>query len=177
MIPFMRTDTLIAFAGGIGVGAGVAAWRARPRRRGDAAALACADVMTTELAVVGTGEPIADAARMMRDLNVGFIPVCQSDKVVLGTITDRDIAVRYVAEGRPPSTTVQDVMSSDLVACAPSDTVDRAAALMRERQVSRVLVLDERHRLLGVISLSDLTQFEDARAVGEVAREIALREV
>jgi CBS domain-containing protein len=171
------TGRLLAMTGGVGVGAGVAYWLKARRGLRKTESFTCEDVMTAQVAVVGTGQPVSDAARMMRDLNVGFVPVCQSDQVVLGTITDRDIAVRYVAENLHPSTTVQDIMSPNLVCCHPSDDLERAAALMREHQVNRVLVVDDRRRVVGVISLADLTQFEDERQVGKLTREISRREV
>src|SRR4051794_26822973 len=124
--------------------------------------MVCEEIMTSEVGSVAIGQTVVDAARVMRELNVGFVPVCQSDDTVLGTLTDRDIVLRVVAADRAPSTAVvQDVMSNDLVACRPEDDVRVAERLMRANQVSRVLVIDEAGKLAGVISLSDLAQYEN----------------
>jgi CBS domain-containing protein len=113
----------------------------------------------------------------MRELNVGFVPVCQGNGVVVGVLTDRDIAIRVVAEGRPPDTKVEDVMSEDLVACLPQADIGEAERLMRAYQVNRILLIDDDARLAGVISITDLAQVEDARKVGQVFGEISGREV
>jgi CBS domain-containing protein len=137
----------------------------------------CEDLMTAEVVVVGTGEKVRDAARKMREFNIGFIPVCNSDGSVVGTITDRDIALRVVAEDRPTTTAVQDVMSVDIVACRPEDSVRRAEELMRVNQKNRILVIDDGGALVGVISMTDLAHYEDPRRVGELASDITDREV
>jgi CBS domain-containing protein len=137
----------------------------------------CEDLMTVEVGTVRVGEDVCAAARTMRELNVGFVPVCQGNGVVVGVLTDRDIAIRVVAEGRPPDTKVEDVMSEDLVACLPQADIGEAERLMRAYQVNRILLIDDDARLAGVISITDLAQVEDARKVGQVFGEISGREV
>ena len=85
----------------------------------------CESIMTAEVETVRSGDTVTEAARKMRDLNIGFLPVCDRDGVVDGVITDRDIAMRVVAERRSASTKVDDVMTSDVVACSPDDDVAR----------------------------------------------------
>ena len=90
----------------------------------------CEDLMKTEVECVSPVDSIEDAARTMRDANVGFLPVCDESKRVLGTITDRDITVRAVAEQLPGSTSVEDVMTDEVVACSPKEEVEAALLLL-----------------------------------------------
>ena len=113
----------------------------------------------------------------MRDANIGFLPVCDPSRKVLGAITDRDIAVRVVADGRPPTTAVGDVMTREVVACRPEDDVRRAEELMGKQHKSRMIVADEQWRLLGVISLSDIAQVEDASRASQTMKQVTEREV
>lgn len=136
----------------------------------------CEDVMTREVAVVSTTGTARDAARIMRDENVGFVPVCQADGSVQGTITDRDLALRVLAEDRQPDTRVEEIMSTGLVSCRPQDDLRRAEELMRTNQVNRILVIGDDGKLVGVISLTDVAQYEDERRVGALAADISGRE-
>ena len=114
------------------------------------------DVMTREVEVIRPEAPIREAARKMREIDVGPMPVCDGEHLV-GMLTDRDITVRAVAEGCDPNTTpVRDVMSSDIAYCFEDESLDHAAALMSERQVRRLPVLDNSKRLVGIVSLGDL---------------------
>jgi CBS domain-containing protein len=137
----------------------------------------CDELMTDAVGTVMAGEDVCAAARVMRELNVGLVPVCQRNGEVVGVLTDRDIAIRVVAEGRGPDTRVEEVMSDDLVACLPGADIGEAERLMRAYQVNRILLIDEDGRLAGIISLSDLAQVEDARRVGQMYEDIAGREV
>jgi CBS-domain-containing membrane protein len=113
----------------------------------------------------------------MQDANVGLIPICDYKRSVVGLITDRDIALRVcAAEVDPRRITVDMIMSCDVVSCGPLDPLQRAAQLMGEHRKSRVLVLDEAGKLLGVISLADLAIHDPALAL-ESLTEIARREV
>ena len=95
---------------------------------------------------------------------------------MLGAITDRDIAIRIVAEGRPPTTAAADVMTAEVVACRPDDDVTEAEQLMGRRQKSRMIVTDENGRLVGVISLSDIAQVEEGLRASETMRQVTERE-
>ena len=136
----------------------------------------CEELMTDGVGTVLAGEDVCAAARVMRELNVGFVPVCQRNGVVVGVLTDRDIAIRVVAEGRSPDTRVEEVMTDELVACLPQADIGEAERLMRAYQVNRVLLIDDDGRLAGVISLSDLAQVEDAGRVGQMFGDISGRE-
>ena len=82
----------------------------------------CEDIMKRDVECIDPTQPVQEAARRMRDANVGFLPVCDSSKKVLGAITDRDIAIRIVAEGRPPTTTAADVMTRKSSLAVPTTT-------------------------------------------------------
>ena len=136
----------------------------------------CEEIMKREVEYVQPTDPVQVAARRMRDANVGFLPVCDSSRKVLGAITDRDIALRIVADGRPPTTAIGDVMTREVVACAPGDDMRRAEELMGKQHKSRMIVADEDWRLLGVISLSDIAQVEDASRASQTMKQVTERE-
>ena len=136
----------------------------------------CEEIMKRDVKCVQPTDPVQVAAGRMREANVGFLPVCDSSKKVLGAITDRDIVLRIVADGRPPTTAVADVMTREVVACAPGDDVRRAEELMGKQHKSRMIVADEDWRLLGVISLSDIAQVEDASRASQTMKQITERE-
>jgi CBS domain-containing protein len=135
-------------------------------------AMRCDEAMTEEVETVGIGDSVMHAARRMRELDIGFLPVCQSDGMPVGTVTDRDIVLRVVAEGRPGSTAVQDVMSSDLVCCRPDDELGDAERMMRVNQVSRVLVVGDDGRVAGVISLADITRADGEPGAGKTLADV-----
>jgi CBS domain-containing protein len=136
----------------------------------------CEEIMKRDVQYVQPTDPVQAAARRMREANVGFLPVCDSSRKVLGAITDRDIALRIVAEGRPPTTAIGDVMTREVVACAAGDDVRRAEDLMGKQHKSRMIVADEEWRLLGVISLSDIAQVEDGPRASQTMKEVTERE-
>ena len=136
----------------------------------------CEEIMKRDVHCVQPTDPVQAAARRMRDANIGFLPVCDSSRKVLGAITDRDIALRIVADGRPPTTAIGDVMTREVVACAPGDDVRRAEELMGKQHKSRMIVADEEWRLLGVISLSDIAQVEDASRASQTMKQVTKRE-
>ena len=136
----------------------------------------CEEIMKRDVECVESADPVQVAARRMRDANVGFLPVCDSSRKVLGAITDRDIALRIVADGRPPTIAVGDVMSREVVACRPGDDVRLAEQLMGKHHKSRMICTDEEWRLLGVISLSDIAQVEEASRASETMKQVTERE-
>jgi CBS domain-containing protein len=133
--------------------------------------------MTAEVEIADPGTPVREVARKMRDLNVGFMPVCAADGSLIGILTDRDIAVRVVAEDRSPRTPVEDVMTTEIVSCRPSDDIRHAEELMRVNQKSRIPCVDENGIVVGVISLTDIAQYEAPRRTGELLSDISDREV
>jgi CBS domain-containing protein len=136
----------------------------------------CIDIMKTDLSCVSAETSIQAAARKMRDQNVGFLPVCDEHMRVSGTITDRDLAIRAVAEGRAPGTPVASLMSIDVIACRPDDPLSYARELMAQHHKSRIMCLDRDGRLAGVISLSDIAQLDEISAL-DTLRQVSSREV
>lgn len=143
---------------------------------GGSTMLNCQDIMKTDIKCVSPLTTIEDAAVTMRDEGIGFLPVCDDSGRVLGTITDRDIVIRVVADRKPLSGPVQEVMTREIVACRSTDELRYAEELMSQAQVSRIMCIDETGKLEGVISLSDIAQVEDgARAAGTL-RNVSQRE-
>ena len=119
------------------------------------------DVMASPVHLIEPGTSLVAAARRMRDENVGSLPVGEGDEL-LGMITDRDIIVRCVADGADcNSHHVRDAMSSELLVCFDDQPVEEAVRLMQEFRVRRLPVLGQDHRLLGIVSLSDLDGRQD----------------
>lgn len=135
----------------------------------------CSDIMKTDVQFLEPDDSCETAARTMRDLNIGFLPVCDPDGKVVGTLTDRDICIRLVAANRPGSTQVDSVMTPDVVSCLATDDLRRAEELMRQHQVSRMICLSDDGTIAGVISLSDILD-ADREQAADTAREIASRE-
>ena len=131
------------------------------------------EIMTSKLCTIDADKPVAYAARMMRDEDVGLAPIVEGDRLV-GTLTDRDIAVRVVAEGRDPgSTPVKEVASTDLVTVDPQQDLDEALRLMAEHQVRRIPVVGEDGRLVGIVAQADVARESDDRRTGEVVERIS----
>lgn len=137
------------------------------------------DIMTSDPCVITRSESIARAAEIMRDLNVGIVPVVDdsSSMRLLGVITDRDIAIRCVAKRHGTSCTVGDHMtSSHLDTVHPDDDVDAAITLMERDQVRRILVVSNDNRLTGVIAQADLATKvgpKDPRKIEEVLERVS----
>ena len=131
------------------------------------------DVMTSKVCSIDADKPVAYAAKMMRDEDVGLAPIVEGERLV-GTLTDRDIAIRIVAEGRDPaSTRVSEVASTNLVTIDPEQDLDEALRLMAEHQVRRIPVVEEDGRLVGVVAQADVARQADDRKTGEVVERIS----
>lgn len=131
------------------------------------------DLMTDNPRAIDAEKPVAHAARMMRDEDVGLAPIVEGDRLV-GTLTDRDIAIRVVAEGRDPeTTTVRDVASTDVVAVGPEQGLDEALRLMAHHQVRRLPVVEEGGRLVGVVAQAEVALRGDDRSTGQVVKQIS----
>ena len=132
------------------------------------------DVMTNWAECVLSSDSLQEAARKMRDLDVGPLPVCEGDHLV-GIITDRDITVRATAEALPPQLgQVRDVMTPDVVYCFEDQDVEEAARLMKELQIRRLVVLDRDKRLVGIVSLGDLAvETEDQKLAGKTLKQVS----
>jgi CBS domain-containing protein len=136
----------------------------------------CEDIMTSEVEVLRHSQTAREAAQLMRDLNIGFLPICDDAKQLVGVLTDRDIALRVVAEDRPSSVAVAEVMTEEVITCSPEDDAERAEQLMRTNQKARLVCVDDTGRVVGVISLADLAQYETERRAGQVVADVTGRE-
>ncbi len=131
------------------------------------------EVMTRDVEVIGPQDTLRDAAEKMRSLNVGALPVCDGDRVV-GMLTDRDIVVRAIALGMDSAiTTVEDAMTGNVQYCHDDDDAMGVLARMRDMQVRRFIVVNEDERLVGIVSLGDLSQTMNERRVGEALEGIS----
>jgi CBS domain-containing protein len=114
------------------------------------------EAMTPDVISVTADTTLMDAARIMKNLDIGPLPVCLGNRL-LGMVTDRDITVRATAEGLDPcQTPVRDVMTPEAVCCHESDDVRAAAQMMQAAQLRRLLVVDEDGLLVGIVSLADI---------------------
>jgi CBS domain-containing protein len=130
------------------------------------------EAMTSDVCITSPDQSIHEAAHMMAEIDAGALPVGENDRLV-GMITDRDIAVRAVAEGRDPETTVREVMSHDVLYCFEDEDLDDVARNMSDLKVRRLPVLNREKRLVGILSLGDLALKEDARTTGETVAHIS----
>jgi CBS domain-containing protein len=124
------------------------------------------EVMTSDVQTVSADQTAREAAGFMLRAEAGSIPVCEGDRVI-GIITDRDIAVRGVAEGRGPDTPVRELMSDGIICAHEDDDVADVARRMSEEQIRRLPILDHDKRLVGIVSLGDLAR----ESGGEEAHE------
>ena len=133
------------------------------------------EVMTRGVQCVRPADSIRDAARKMRDLDVGPVPVCGDNDKLAGMLTDRDITIRAVAEGKDPGNTkVQDVMTSDIHYVFEDQDVAEAAKQMKDRQVRRLVVLNRDKRMVGIVSLGDLAvETADRDIAGKTLEEVS----
>lgn len=132
------------------------------------------DVMTKDVRTIAPDARVTEAALLMRDINVGFVPIVDGGKLT-GVITDRDIVVRCVAEGHDPNKcSVSDYMSKEPVFCVPEEDVKAAAKIMEDRGIRRILVHDADGALAGVVSLGDLAvKTRDQKLSGEVVEVVS----
>lgn len=134
------------------------------------------DIMTANPESVTAGDSIQTAARIMRDSDVGIVPVVDDEgsRRLRGVITDRDIAVRCVAEGRDGTCRVSDLMSGDLVTARPDDDVSKVMDRMKTEQVRRIPVVDDSDRLVGIIAQADIAlDGPGDKAIGDVVEKIS----
>ncbi len=137
----------------------------------------CETVMKQEVLYALPSDSTQRAALVMREENIGFLPVCDEAGCVVGTITDRDLAIRVCAAGSPAGEVrVGDVMSLDVIACRPEDQLTHAEQLMADHCKSRILILDEASHLLGVISLTDVVKRDSNKHAAHTLRKIVDRE-
>lgn len=116
---------------------------------------------------------VSDVAKMMEEHDLGAIPVGKDDKLI-GMITDRDITLRVVAEGRDPKkTAAEEVMSKGIVYCRTTETVEDAIHLMDQKKIRRLPVIDDNKRLVGMLSLGDISHAVSRELSGELLHAVA----
>jgi CBS domain-containing protein len=131
------------------------------------------DLMTSNPRRLASGSNASEAARLMRDEDVGLIPVVEGERLV-GTVTDRDIALRVVAEGKTAeSTTVGEIASREIVTIDPQQDLDEALRLMARHQVRRLPVVEGDGTLVGIVAQADVAQHASDEQTGDVVRDIS----
>jgi CBS domain-containing protein len=136
------------------------------------AAMQVSDAMTRDVRVANAGETIAQAALLMAKLDAGVLPVGENNRLV-GMITDRDIAVRAVAHGKGPDTSVREVMTKDVKYCFADQEIDEVTRNMGDIQVRRLPVVDRNKLLVGILSLGDVAVTTGDGAAGEALSSIS----
>jgi CBS domain-containing protein len=131
------------------------------------------DVMTSNPRSIDAEKSVAYAAKMMREEDVGLAPIVEGDKLI-GMLTDRDIAIRVVAEGRnPDQVKVADVASKQVVTIDPQQDLDEALRIMAKHQVRRLPVVEEDGKLVGVVAQADIAREGDDMQTGKLVEEIS----
>ena len=137
----------------------------------------CVEIMTKDPVFCLPSDTVQKVARLMKDEDVGPIPVVDAEttRKLMGIVTDRDLAVRVVAEGRNPSTTtVQEVMTTSAISCIADDDVRKGLNAMAENQVRRIPVVDDNGRLVGIIAQADIaTRIDEPEKTAELVQEIS----
>ena len=132
------------------------------------------DLMTPSVEMIAPDATVAEAARKMRDLNVGSLPVVDGERL-MGVVTDRDLSIRSTAEGHDPNASkVRQVMSPEVTWVFEDEPADMAASMMRQRQIRRLPVLDRNDKLVGIVALADIaTDLPDDQLKGETLEQIS----
>lgn len=131
------------------------------------------DAMTRDVRTMSPSQTIRDAARVMERLDLGFLPVGESDRLV-GMITDRDITIRGIGAGKGPDARISEIMTADVKYCYEDEDTDHVARNMGALQIRRLPVVDRNKRLVGVISLGDLAVGRGSEdAAGAALKEIS----
>ena len=137
----------------------------------------CSDVMTDNPVYALPDDTVEKVAQLMKKEDIGPVPVVDDgqNKRLVGIVTDRDLALKVVAEGRDPQTTkVEEVMTRKLITCRPDDDVESAMKAMAQYQLRRIPVVDDANRLVGIISQADVaTRVDEPEKTAEVVKEIS----
>ncbi len=129
--------------------------------------------MTRDVQLANPTQTIQEAAKMMAEIDAGVLPIGQDDRLV-GMITDRDIAIRAVAQGKSPDTLIREVMSSEVLYCFDDQELEDVARNMADIKVRRLPVLNRNKHLVGIVSLADLSRKQEpavtAKAVSNITK-------
>jgi CBS domain-containing protein len=128
--------------------------------------------MTRDVRLLSPDQTIREAASLMADIDVGSLPVGDNDRLV-GMITDRDIVIRAVAQGKSADTKVAEVMSKEILYCLDTDEIDDVARNMGKAQVRRLPVVNSDKRLVGIVSLGDLARNDDPATIGRTVTKVS----
>jgi CBS domain-containing protein len=128
--------------------------------------------LMTKAKCCGQGTSVKDVARMMKEENIGFVPICNGSGEPIAAVTDRDLAIRVLAEGRSADEPIDSFATRDVVSCRSGDDIRDAARLMRERRKSRVMVCGDDGKLQGVISLADIADAQPEPEAGRTLQEV-----
>jgi CBS domain-containing protein len=128
--------------------------------------------MTRDVRLLSPDQTIREAAKLMAEVDAGALPVGENDRLV-GMITDRDIVIRAVAQGKSPDAKVADVMSKEMLYCFDTDAIDDVARNMAKAQVRRLPVVNKDKRLVGIISLGDLARNDDPTTIGRTVSRVS----
>ena len=131
-------------------------------------------IMSQNVQCIEPTTPISKDAEKMRELDIGFLAICDNDQLV-GTVTDRDITIRSVAQGRDPRLApIEEIMTPSVFYCYEDDDVEHVAKHMQEKEVRRMLILTRQKRLAGVVSIGDIAKAAgEEKLAGETLGEIA----
>jgi CBS domain-containing protein len=131
------------------------------------------DLMSSNPRAIESDQPVIEAAKIMRDENVGLVPIVEGERLI-GTVTDRDVAIRVVAEQKDPSSIrAREIASTDLVTIDPQQDLDEALRLMAQHQVRRLPVVEEDGRLVGIVAQADVAREGRDSQTGELVEEIS----
>lgn len=135
------------------------------------------EIMTKDVEIISPGDTLQTAAQKMRDRDIGFLPVCDGDRLI-GVLSDRDVIVRALAEGMDSNAIVgRDLITSPAIYCFDDQTLDEAAKLMHDNQIRRLVILNrDDKRMVGVISLGDLAINVDEKISGDVLQSVSAPE-
>ena len=117
-------------------------------------------------------DSVRDVARLMKEENIGFVPICDEAGKPIGAVTDRDLTIRVLAEGNAAGENIGRFMSRDVVTCRAGDDVKQAEQLMRDQRKSRVMAVDDQGKLVGVISLADIAEAQSEEEAGRTLHEV-----
>jgi CBS domain-containing protein len=132
------------------------------------------EAMTRDVRLCTPGQTIREAAKAMADIDAGALPVGENDRLI-GMVTDRDIAIRAVAQGKGPDTPVREVMSEHVHYCFDDEEMDDVAQNMGDIRVRRLPVVNRDKRLVGILSLGDVARTEGGETVGEAVAGVSQR--
>ncbi|HYD57938.1 MAG TPA: CBS domain-containing protein [Burkholderiales bacterium] len=130
------------------------------------------EAMSRDVRLANPGQPISEAAKAMAEIDAGALPVSENDRLV-GMITDRDIAIRAVAERKGPETPVRDVMSSEVKYCYDDEEIEHVADNMAQLQVRRLPVVNREKRLVGIVALGDVSRSSSAGTAGKAVKGVS----